>query len=224
MGMLSIMAGFLGLIVIGIYFMSKGIGNVSPNKKQVQKDLKKLKEDMDTWIEDLVPITKGDLELFSLNQLKQTVKKNVAYTAKGIYTTIFNEPIVAYSYKKYASRKNKLDALLYARTANHEYAYRIKDDSIQIVIDNHLIGSVNEKGELVSANNRKKIAKLSSASDNTPIHIGDREVANVVNQLPAGKKDLNQRAFEFVTNDLNKEEENLLMSLATLELVQRSIK
>jgi hypothetical protein len=49
-------------------------------------------------------------------------------------------------------------------------------------------------------------------------------VANVVNQLPAGKKDLNQRAFEFVTNDLNKEEENLLMSLATLELVQRSIK
>jgi uncharacterized membrane-anchored protein YhcB (DUF1043 family) len=224
MGMLSIMAGFLGLIVIGIYFMSKGIGNVSPNKKQVQKDLKKLKEDMDTWIEDLVPITKGDLELFSLNQLKQTVKKNVAYTAKGIYTTIFNEPIVAYSYKKYASRKNKLDALLYARTANHEYAYRIKDDSIQIVIDNRLIGSVNDKGELVSANNRKKIAKLSSATDNTPIHIGDREVANVVNQLPAGKKDLNQRAFEFVTNDLNKEEENLLMSLATLELVQRSIK
>jgi hypothetical protein len=92
------------------------------------------------------------------------------------------------------------------------------------VIDNRLIGSVNDKGELVSANNRKKIAKLSSATDNTPIHIGDREVANVVNQLPAGKKDLNQRAFEFVTSDLNKEEENLLMSLATLELVQRSIK
>lgn len=223
MGMLIIMFGFLVTALIGLGFLLRGFGNYKPNKKRVQEDLKKMKADMDKWIEDLVPIRKGDLELFSLNQLKQNVKKSASYTAKGIYTTIFDEPIVAYSFKKYASSKKKLDALLYARTAEHEYAYRFKDDSIQIVIDNHLIGSINQNGELLSARNRKPIARLSKGNQrHQPILINDKEVANVTRALPAAKKDLNQRAFEFVSDNLTKEEENLLLSLATLELVQRS--
>ncbi len=223
--MLVIMAGFLVMIVLGIYFMSKGFRNFRPSKKKVQKDLKKMKAEMDTWAEELVPIQKGDLELFSLNQLKKNVRKSVSTTAQGIYTTIFNEPIVAYSYRKYAAPKGKLDALLYARTANHEYAYRMKDDKIQLVIDNHLIGSIQQNGELLSATSRKPIAKLQkSIAENMPIVINNKEVANVVQALPSGKTELNQRAFEFVANDLDQEEEKLLLSLATLELVQRSLK
>ena len=60
------------------------------------------------YVEDLVPLESEELELMSLNQLNQSLKKGMTTTAKGVFTSIYQEPLVAYSYKKYIVNNNAL--------------------------------------------------------------------------------------------------------------------
>jgi hypothetical protein len=194
----------------------------NPSEKRIREELKKMQADMDTWVGDLVPIDRQELELFSLSQIKNSIKKRFTTSGKGIYTTIFEEPIVAYSYKKYLGKN--AHALLYCRTAEHEYAYWIRPKGVQVVIDNKLVGTYKDNGILYGADSKKMIARLNRDDKKiTPVVIGEREVASMVKALPAAKDDLSTRAFQFVREDLTEEEEKLLLSISLLEMVQESI-
>lgn len=220
MAILTILTLLVTLAALGLLFTV--LGNFSPGEKRIQKEVLRMKTDMEKWMGELVPIDREELELFSLSQIKKSLSRRFATTGKGIFTSIFNEPIVAYSYKKYLGQRS--DALLYARTANHEYAYWIRKKGVQVVIDNKLVGTLNADGTLLGASSRKPIASIRRDEEKLlPVVVNDREVASVVKNQPATKKDLGVRAFQFVRDDLSKEEETLLLSLSLLELVQRSV-
>ncbi len=205
-----------------LFLVFRVLGNFRPGKRKVQEDLKKMKAEVEPWVKDLVPISKEELELFSLGQINQAFKKRVTTSSKGVFTTIYNEPIVAYNFKKYVSRK--FDGVLYARTANHEFAYRIKNNEVKVVIDNELVGTLKDNGVLYGGRRNKMIARINRESELElmPIIVNDKEVGNLVKALPAGKKKaVNSRAFEFVKENLDEEEKKVFLSLAIFELVRR---
>ncbi len=128
---------------------------------------------------------------------------------------------MAYSYKKYIS--SGVDAILYARSANHEFAYRIKNGEVKIVIDNELVGIMKQNGVVYGKSKKRMIARINrEGNELIPILVKDREVGNIVKALPPGTSTpLNDRAFSFIKEDIDDEEKKIFISLAILELVNR---
>ncbi len=196
--------------------------NRMPGKKQRARAVRELKEEMDSWSADLVPLNKEELDLFSLAQDKQVVKTGAGATAKGTFTTIFHEPVVSYSYRRYLGKQ--VNELLYARTAEHDYVYWTENGKTTLEIDEQPVGTLSN-GALLGARTGKPIAQIAAEAEENylPISVGNRKVGSITTS-PTSKTDpLSQRAFEFIPDDLNEKEEQLLMSLATLELVRRSL-
>lgn len=216
---------FLSVAVAGglLYLVFNLMTEYKPGKKKVQQDLKKMKDKLEPYAKDLVPINKEELELFSLSQIHQLAKKNKTRTARGVYTTIFHEPIMAYTYKRYLS--SGMNAVLYARTANHEFAFRIQGTEVKVVIDNQLEGTIRNNDTFYSIRDNRMVAQINrSNTAYLPVLVNNREVAQV--SLPVTgnqEKLLSSRAFSFVKPNLDKEEEKLLLSLSILELVNREV-
>lgn len=221
MAILTILFILITLAALGLLFTI--LTKFSPGEKRIQAELQRMRQDMDTWVDDLVPINREELELFSLTQIKNSISKRLTTSGKGIYTTIFEEPIVAYSYKRYLGKE--ASALLYCRTAEHEYAYWIRPKGVQVIIDNQLVGTFNrENGVLYGAKSKKMLARINRNEKKiTPIVVGEREVASMVKALPPGKNEISTRAFQFVRDDMTEQEEMLVLSLSLLEMVQDSV-
>ncbi|HMN88806.1 MAG TPA: hypothetical protein PKD70_04015 [Saprospiraceae bacterium] len=212
----------MAIIAGGFLLLTRVLPHVQPGYKRIIADLKLMRADMDKWLKDeLVPIDREELELVSLQQLHQSVKKGTTLRAKGVFTTIYHEPVLAYSYKSYiASGKS---ALVYARTATHEYAYWLRDKEIQVLIDGKLMGTLNKEGVLYNDQNRM-IARINrTQEDLAPVIVGEREVASVVKTQVQRREMLSPRAFQFVKSDITQEEEKIFLALATLELVEQSV-
>lgn len=210
------------ITVGGLGLLFTVLTKFSPGEKRIREELKRMQADMDQWDEELVPIDRKELELFSLTQIKNSLTKRFTTSGKGIYTTIFEEPIVAYSYKKYLGKN--AHALLYCRTAEHEYAYWIRPKGVQVVIDNQLVGTYKKDGVLYGADSKKMIARINREDKKiSPVTVGNREVASMVKALPPAKNDISTRAFQFVREDLTEEEEKLLLSISLLEMVQETV-
>lgn len=218
-GLTALTATVIGL---SVYALSKVLKNVVPNDKKIQADLDAMKKEIEPYVTDLVPIGKEELELFSMSQVNQVLKKGTNTTAKGVFTTIYHEPVVAYNYKKYPTQKNV--GILYARTAQHEMAFLIKGSSIKVIIDGQLVGNLKEDGVLYGERSNRLLARVNKDQpDFLPVIVKDKEVGSLVKSLPPGKNEPSRRAFEFVKSNLTKEEEAVFLSLAVLELVQRTV-
>lgn len=210
------------LLVAMLTLFKMWSSNRMPGKKKRARVVRELKEEMDSWSADLVPLNKEELDLFSLAQDKQVVKTGAGATAKGTFTTIFHEPVVSYSYRRYLG--SKVNELLYARTAEHDYVFWTQDGETSLEIDDQAVGTITGNA-LLGARTGKPIARIAGeARENyLPISVGNREVGAITTRNVDAKDPLSQRAFEFIPEDLNDKEEQLLMSLATLELVRRTL-
>jgi hypothetical protein len=199
--------------------LSKYFGNLPPGSGRIQKETNKLKAGIATWFGDLVPWDNKELEKLSLNQLNNKIKKGLQRSGKGIFTSIYHEPMIAYAFKKY-SGKNQ--ALVYARTSHHEYAFRINGENVDVWMDNKPLGKLTEDGTLLGAKTMKPIAKLGQPEERRalPIIVNDRNLGSL--SLPDGEKSLNPRAFELL-NKMDENEEAVLLSLAIIEMVKPEV-
>ncbi|MFQ5447909.1 MAG: hypothetical protein ACE5FF_13355 [Saprospiraceae bacterium] len=209
----------LALSGAGIYLALKTLQNYKPGRRKIQKDLEQIKTRLHPLVKDLVPWNREEMEQLSLNQIHKSKKKGVVTTVQGVFTTIYHEPVIVYSYRKYVSPSE--NALIYARTSKHELIYRVKNDKVEVVINNHLVGIVNEKGVLTDNKGRNMLAQITRSGKELllPVKIGNKEVGNVVN--PKYAKKVNPRAFEFV-GPMQEEEEALFLSLSVLELIRQN--
>lgn len=212
------------LVVVGMLLLFQVYSkNRMPGKKRQQKEEETLREDMTGWVSGLVPLDKEELDLFSLSQDKQVVQTGMSGTkAKGIFTTIFQEPVVAYSYKRYLG--DKVNELLLAKTAEHEYVYWTRNGESTLKIDGQEVGKINQR-ILYGAKSGKEIARIQTEAqdDFLPVRVGSRDVGAMNTQRPSEKDALSQRAFEFIPDDLNEQEEQLFLALVTRELVKQSL-
>ena len=215
--------GIIALVTLvsagaGVYMLSQALPNFQPGSKKIQADLKELKAEIEKMNVELVPVDQEELELFSFDQINQSIKKGVAPKQKGVFTTIYHEPILAYAMKEYiSSGKN---AILFAKTAKHEFFFRYKKNEVQVVIDEQNVGVLRDNGTLYSARTKRPIANINrNQQDLFPVIVGEREVASITKKIKSTRKgkNLSIRAFEFVKNDITKQETFLLLALTLLE-------
>ncbi|MEN0047321.1 MAG: hypothetical protein AAF806_09710 [Bacteroidota bacterium] len=194
--------------------------NLSPNDNKIQADIKDMRTEIAPYVEDLVPLESEELELMSLNQLNQSLKKGMTTTAKGVFTSIYQEPLVAYSYKKYIGNNN---ALLYARTATKEIVYRFTKKGVKVAINQKYYGTIKQ-GKLYGENNKQLLAQVNTRPMDLmlPVMVGNKEVG-MLNSPKQAAKSPQPRAFQFVNNSITEEEETAFLTLAVLELVEKSI-
>ena len=221
MGILAISA--IMVAGAGFYLFSQSFPNFKPGEKKIQADLKTIRQEVLKSTPDLTPMRTEELESLSSKEMDKSIKKRATTDQRGVFVTIFEEPAAAYYHRKYLS--NKRDALIFAKTYHHEYTYWIKGDEVNLVIDQQPLGVYNEKtGELIGARSQKMIAKLDKSKPaKMEMTIQGRAVGNIVAPRPGGKDTLSQRCFDFVRNDLTKEEEAILLAIAIFEMVERKV-
>lgn len=221
---MPILAVLTLLVVIGLLLMVQAYAkNRMPSKKRQLKEEEALRQDMSAWSGSLVPLNKEELDLFSLSQDKQVVKTSMGGTqAKGTFTTIFQEPVVSYAYKRYLGEK--VNELLLAKTAEHEYVYWTNGGESKLKIDGQEVGRINQR-VLYGARSGKEIARIQTESQDEflPVKVGNREVGALNTQKPAKEDALSQRAFGYIPDNLSEQEEQLFMALVTRELVKQSL-
>ena len=219
------LAALAAVLVIGtLVTVSVFASNMAPNQKRVARETQRMKEDMDQWAGDLVPLTKEEMELFSLGQEKQVLRRGMSVTAKGIFTTIYHERVLAYSYRRYLGKDDKPNALLLARTAAHEYRYWIRKGLGTLYIDGQEVGELDRQGALRGKRTGKTLAAVQrDASKLLPVSVGGREVGSLSASVKDQTKGLYDRAFEFLRDDMDDKEEQLFLALALKELVERTV-
>ncbi|THH40345.1 hypothetical protein [Neolewinella litorea] len=211
------------LVAMLVYLFNQWTRNRMPSRKQRARVLREVKQEMDTWSDPLVKINREELDLFSLTQEKQILKRGTGTTAKGTFTTIFHEPVVSYSYRRYLGKK--VNELLYARTADHDYVYWTENGKTRLEIDDQPVGTITGS-TLLGERTGKELARIETTprENYLPVSVGKREVAALTTHSGGTDDPLGQRAFEFIPDDLNDKEEQLLLSLAVRELVGRVVK
>lgn len=210
----------IALGAIGIYVLLKSMQNYKPGRNKIQKDLQQIKAELQPWIADLVPWTKEEMEQLSLRQMNKTVKKGISTVAKGIFTTIYHEPVIAWMYRKYLGPKE--NALLYARTSNSEFIYRIKNDEVELVVNNELVGKMGANGILYNNKGNKQLAQINRGSEELllPVSVNERKVGSLTNVKGSEKENL--RAFQYLS-EMTKEEEKLFLAISILEMARKSM-
>lgn len=210
----------LALGMIGVMVLMKTLQNYNPGRARIQADLKKIRAELAPLVADLVPWTAEEMELLSFNQIKKSIKSGLVKTSKGVLTTIYHEPVIAWAYKKYVSRGE--NGLLYARTSNQEFIYRIKNGEVEMVVGDELKGILNQSGTLVSHKGNKQLAQINKNQDNLtlPVLVNNKLMGSLSN--PDRNKRKNTRAFQHLMK-MDKEEEELVLSLSILEMVKREI-
>ncbi len=210
------------LATVGLmYLLFQLLVNVHPSKNRILADLHNMKGEIAPWVDELIPWKKEELELLSLNQVRKTIKKGIVTTVKGVFTSIYDEPMIAYTYRQYRSAKK--NAILYARTAHRKFVYRMEGEETIISIDNQVIGTINANGQLIAGNGRQLLAQIQRNVDELtlPVLINGKEVAGLL-RTDQTNPSVNTRAFEFTT-DMEKREEALMLSLAILEMAKKEI-
>jgi len=217
---------FLSLLVAGalaialLYLAYFALVNFQPGSTKIRTDLKKMKSEIMPWIDQLVPWSKEEMDLLSTNQVNQKIKKGIITTAKGIFTSVYHEPLIAYSYKKYVSPN--VNAVLFVRTSHHEFVYRMKKKGTELFIDNQPVGNITNDGLLYGGKRNRLLARINKKGSELelPIIVGDKERGTLVKADSSGE--VNARALQLVT-PMGNQEEAVFLSLAILELVNDSI-
>jgi hypothetical protein len=219
------LAALAAILVIGtLVTVSVFSSNMAPNQKRMERESQRMREDMDQWVGDLVPLTKEEMELFSLGQQKQVLRRGLSVTAKGIFTTIYHERVLAYSYRRYLGKEEKPNALLLARTAAHEYRYWIRKGVGTLYIDGQEVGKLDTAGELRGKRTGKTLASVKREANRLlPVSVGGREVGSLVRPQKDQAKGLPDRAFEFLRDDMDEKEEQLFLALVVKELVDSTV-
>lgn len=200
---------FTALFVIA-YYISQYFLNFKPSKKNVERDLKDMREELLPQVEELVPWSVEEMRLLSLNNTEAIKKKGGARTRKGIMYSIYQEPLIAYVYKEYSDKKY---GLLLARTSTHEYIYRIRPENTEVYINGHAYGRLVGGIELRDPQNTSILAQLNQTDSRAlPVFMGEREVGQLVDYNKAAH--VNPRAYEF----LQEMEQNQRLSFLALTI------
>lgn len=219
MGELIDLLSFLftaGLFVAGaFYFIAKFIGQIvlDPNSQAWKRTVQKLQEQIRTLAAGaLVPWDGEMLSLLSMNRTKVRKPGFWNNSSEGIFTTIYQEPVLAY-----AGLKSGNTAVYLARTSAKEFIFRQKEKETEIWINNAPFG-VFVNGTLLAAGKSPQVIarmELDPSESQWPVLLSDKAAAAINNPAQADRLGPNPRAVTLLRK-LNEEEENAVVALTMI--------
>ena len=206
----------------GVYLLSKAFPNYQPGNKKIQADLKLMREELRSMTEDLIPLSPKELELVSLQTAETNSKKGFVKNYKGKIQTIFHESVAAFYYRQYLSRGNSESAILFVQMLDQQYYFWIKPKEIRVVINDQFLGVIRDDTKIYAGKKETLKGYINKQKQEYwPVVVEEKEIAGLSSGSKAGNKDLTQRAYEFVHNDLSREEKAVLLAFTFLEIVRK---
>ena len=189
---------------------------LAPSQRRIQMDLAQIAKETREWKEQLIPWEEeNEIELFSLNQQTKWVKQTWDKLLKGVFYSIYNEPMMVYGYKNYI--RGGKNNLIYAATQSHDFIYRRKKNKTDFFIDREHVGFINDEGLMYGGKRKRLLGRRNEFAENHySIVIWDREVAQLLK--PQSVDRVNPRAFE-VMEEMNDREQLLLMAISFLTII-----
>ncbi len=189
--------------------------NVAPSQRRIQQDLTGMAEETSAWREQIIPWEAEDeMELLSLNHEFKWVKRSFGKMLKGVFRSIYHEPMMTYAYKRYM--KGGKFALCFAATKAHQFIYQKQKSRTDFFIDGEYVGFLTRDWLMYSQRRRLLGRRNPYSADYYSVVIWDHEVAHL--RHPDHIDRVNPRAFE-VLERITGKEQLLLMAISFLTLV-----
>jgi len=158
--------------------------------------------------DDLVPISNEELSLLSSKVETEKVEQGVFYTERGVLNSIYEEPIVSYSFRDYGDGKS----VLMASTKESNYEFVERDGVVDMKINGYLQGIIQEdsslvgmEGELIASIENNKRSEYRSLS------IREKKVAELLN--PTSETAENNTRVFLELKPLDQVEQNILLGM-----------
>ncbi|MEM9547477.1 MAG: hypothetical protein AAGA77_15970 [Bacteroidota bacterium] len=213
---LTILVAAIGFIMIQLF---KFFVSINSSRSQVRRDVEELKLKMMEMVKGLVPMNKQELELLSVNQSDVNISRGINSVKTGAFTSIYNEPLLAYAYKNY-SAGNK--SVLLVSTNSDDFIYMSEGSRTKVFLNNSELGVIDSDGNMYDPVSKQQMARIEAdhVLSSHPVKIGEKEIGEIVNLRL--KDSPNPRAYQFL-EPMNKREEDLFKALTFLSLVEESI-
>jgi len=213
---LLILFAAVGFIAVQLF---KFFISINSSKAQIRRDIEQLKLRMMEMVKELVPMNKAELELLSVNQSGVSVSRGINSVQTGAFTSIYNEPLLAYAYKNYSSGDK---SILLVSTDSDDFIYMSEGATTKVFLNNSELGVVDSDGNMYDPVSRKQMARIEAdhVLSSHPVKIGEKEVGEIVNLRL--KDSPNPKAYQFL-EPMDDREENIFKALTFLSLVEESI-
>ncbi len=186
---------------------------------RVQQERDNLVEQIHGLSADLIPWSKKDAELLSFGITDKKIYKGDS--AKGVFVSIYDEPIMAFATKEF--NRAKLIKMVMAATANHQFYYLHKSKSIECYLNGQQIGFL--KDDYMFYSMKKRLAgRINSGGDDaySTVVYKDAELG-LINPLSFNAP-FNKRVFDLVNDKLTAEGEIILMCMTFYYLIDKLTK
>jgi len=195
----------------------RSVFNAAPTQRRVQEDIAQMREDTEDWRNGLFPwVAADELELLSLNHESKWYKQSFGKALKGVYYSIYNEPMIVFGYKSYLRRG--VNTVIWAATKEHVFVYRGSKKKTTFIIDGEAVGFITQEGLMYGGSRNRLLGRCNSFSEeHDSIVIWDKEVAHLLKPNQKGR--VNPRVFE-VMEKLGTKEKLLLIALGFLTILQ----
>jgi hypothetical protein len=193
---------------------------MAPGAKKINVDLAAMREHCKPIVDQLIPWEdEKELELLSLKVNFMAQKRGLDKITIGTIQSIYYEPMVVFAFKDYV--KGQRDAILYCRTKNLEFIYRLKRNDTDVYFNGKPVAVLDQKGALHGIRSKALIGGVKPYSgDLLSIIVQGKDIGHMFN--PARAHNEQQRAFTIMAN-LDEESEYILLALGLYELITRML-
>ncbi len=159
-----------------------------------------------------------DGEMLSLLSLNQQVGKKPGWfdnTTEGVFTSIYQEPVLAY-----AEKKTNNGGLLLARTSDREFVLHRKGKETEIWVNGQPLGVYTDGVLLAPGNKGQLMARVENEPGESQysVLLGN-DTAAAINNPALPSRSPNPRALTLL-RDLQPEEESTLLALTVLQMTK----
>lgn len=179
--------GFLGSLIFNIILFSVLLfvvmqlfsfyAGTKSAKRQRQRDLRYLRSLINEFKDGLIPFEESEFKLLSTNPVIKKSKRTRASFSRGVLSTIYQEPLIAFSFKE-SFRDGK--QILLAQSDKNSYQLSNRGAVTEAFVDDVLIGIINDQNEFFDTN-KNKIAGIQQplGEKYAKIFLHDKDTAHI---------------------------------------------